>query len=65
MVLVSFFNLGIANNKLTVTAGSCCEPTKSFALARELLDRGIPVLISIGGDGCQGTPPGDYYSITE
>ncbi len=45
----------------------CCQADRTYDLSNELLKAGVTVTVSIGGDGCQGSPSqvGDVMSLSD
>ncbi len=54
LVYVSFYDFKTVNGKVVVSDNRCCDPESQFEIAKELIANDVPVMVSIGGDGCQG-----------
>lgn len=65
IVFVSFYDFTTSNGKVVISDNRCCDPESQFTIARDLINAGIPVMVSIGGDGCQGAQPSDITSFSD
>ncbi len=63
-VLVSFFDTLVEDGKLRIRPNKCCGASYDYVLARKLLEKGIIVSASIGGDGCQAAPPSGLETLS-
>lgn len=57
VVFAAFFDVAIVDGKMDLIRNRCCNADNIHNIANELISKGVIVIASIGGDGCQGYPP--------
>jgi hypothetical protein len=63
-VLVGFVDVVVANGKFSLKTNLCCDAPSAYEMSKQLLAQGVTVILSVGGDGCQGQPPTGLETLT-
>jgi uncharacterized membrane protein YgcG len=64
LVMISFFDTVVSNGKFSVVENKCCSASSAYAIAKQLISKGVKVTASIGGEGCQGTAPAGLETLS-